>query len=200
MSLWWRHNDHDSVSNHQPHECLLNRLFRRRSKKTSKLRVTGLCVGNSLGPVNSPHKGPVTRKMFPFDDVIMWQIYGSLCVANQWIRWNIQHWQLVMLGWHFSSEPQHTVEQAVNWLMELGAQSPCCCDWVSMISKLQCRTIIGHCQFGTNTVQCHYNVIDFLQNPHNSSALRARHGVSAVILIFHSLNATVISVSYVISW
>ena len=70
-SLWWRHNDHDSVSNHQPHECLLNRLFRRRSKKTSRLRVTGLCVGNSPGPVNSPHKGPVTRKMFPFDDVIM---------------------------------------------------------------------------------------------------------------------------------
>ena len=70
-TLWWRHNDHDSVSNHQPHECLFNRLFRPRSKKTSKLRVTGLCVGNSPGPVNSPHKGPVTRKMFPFDDVIM---------------------------------------------------------------------------------------------------------------------------------
>ena len=70
-ALQWRHNDHDSVSNHQPHGCLLNRLFRRRSKKTSKLRVTGLCVGNSPGPVNSPHKGPVTRKMFPFDDVIM---------------------------------------------------------------------------------------------------------------------------------
>ena len=71
ISLQWRHNDHDSVSNHQPYDCLLNRLFRRRSKKTSKLRVTGLCVGNSPGPVNSPHKGPVTRKMFPFDDVIM---------------------------------------------------------------------------------------------------------------------------------
>ena len=50
---------------------LLNRLFWRRSKKTSKLRVTGLCAGNSPGPVNSPHKGPVTRNMFPFDDVIM---------------------------------------------------------------------------------------------------------------------------------
>ena len=70
-ALHWRQNDHDGVSNHQPHGCLLNRLFRRRSKKTSKLRVTGLCVGNSPGPVNSPHKGPVTRKMFPFDDVIM---------------------------------------------------------------------------------------------------------------------------------
>ena len=42
LSLQWRHNGHDSVSNHQPHDCLLNRLFRRRSKKTSKLRVTGL--------------------------------------------------------------------------------------------------------------------------------------------------------------
>ena len=70
-TLRWRHNDHDSVSNHQPHGCLLNRLFRRRSKKTSKFRVTGLCVGNSPGPVNYPHKGPVTRKMFPFDDAIM---------------------------------------------------------------------------------------------------------------------------------
>ena len=46
-SLQWRHNGRDSVSNHQPHDCLLNCLFRRRWKKTSKLRVTGLCVGNS---------------------------------------------------------------------------------------------------------------------------------------------------------
>ena len=48
-TLQWRHNWHDSVSNHQPHDCLLNRLFRRRSKKTSKLLVTGLCAGNSPG-------------------------------------------------------------------------------------------------------------------------------------------------------
>ena len=45
--LKWRHNGHDNVSNHQLHDCLLNCLFWRRSKKTSKLRVTGLCVGNS---------------------------------------------------------------------------------------------------------------------------------------------------------
>ena len=47
MILQWRHNGSDGVSNHQPHHCWLNRLFRRRSKKTSKLRVTGLCLGNS---------------------------------------------------------------------------------------------------------------------------------------------------------
>ena len=53
-SLRWRHNGCDSVSNHQPHQCLLNRLFRRRSKKTSKLRVTGLCAGNSPGTGEFP--------------------------------------------------------------------------------------------------------------------------------------------------
>ena len=47
-ALQWRHDERDSVSNHQPHDCLLNRLFRHISKKTSKLRVTGLCAGNSL--------------------------------------------------------------------------------------------------------------------------------------------------------
>ena len=46
-ALQRRHDEHDDVSNHQPHYCLLKRLFRRRSKKPSKLPVTGLCVGNS---------------------------------------------------------------------------------------------------------------------------------------------------------
>ena len=53
FTLHWRHNGHDDISNHQPHDCLLNRLLRRRSKKTSKLRVTGLWAGNS----------PVTAQM-----------------------------------------------------------------------------------------------------------------------------------------
>ena len=54
LSLQWRHNGRDSVSNHQPHDCLLNGLFRRRSKKTWKLRVTGLCAVNSPGTGEFP--------------------------------------------------------------------------------------------------------------------------------------------------
>ena len=54
FTLQWRHNGHDSVSYHQPYDCLLNRLFGRRSKKTSKLRVTGLCAGNSPGTGEVP--------------------------------------------------------------------------------------------------------------------------------------------------
>ena len=46
-SLQWHHNERDGVSNHRRLDCLLNRLFGRRSKNTSKLRVTGLCEGNS---------------------------------------------------------------------------------------------------------------------------------------------------------
>ena len=45
--LQWRHNERDCVSNHRRLDCLFNRLFRRESKKTSKLRVTDLCEGNS---------------------------------------------------------------------------------------------------------------------------------------------------------
>ena len=47
FALLWHNNVLDGVSNHQPHECLLTRSFGRRSKKTSQLRVTGLCAGNS---------------------------------------------------------------------------------------------------------------------------------------------------------
>ena len=57
-TLKWRHNERDDVSSHQRLD-----LFKGRSKKTSKLRVAGFCEGNPLVTV--------TRKMFPFDDVIM---------------------------------------------------------------------------------------------------------------------------------
>ena len=72
MTLLWRHNGRDGVSNHQPHYCLFDRSCRCKSKKTSNLRVTGLCAWNSRWPMNSKHKWPVTRKMFPFDDVIIY--------------------------------------------------------------------------------------------------------------------------------
>ena len=64
-ALQWRHNGRNSVSNHQPHDCLLNRLFRRRSKKTSKLRVTGLCAGTSPGTGEFPAQmASYTEKSF----------------------------------------------------------------------------------------------------------------------------------------
>ena len=46
QSWQWRHNDHDGDSNHQPHGCLLNRLFRRRSKITSNSALLAFVWGN----------------------------------------------------------------------------------------------------------------------------------------------------------
>ena len=79
LVLQWRHNGRDGVSNHQPHDSLLNRLFGRRSKKTSKFRVTGLCAGNS--PVTGEFPAQMTSNA---ENVPIWwrhhgMIKGSLC-------------------------------------------------------------------------------------------------------------------------
>ena len=71
MALQWRHNEHDCVSNHQSHQCLLNRYLGADQRKHQSSASLAFVRGSHRRPVNSPHKGPVTRKMFPFDDVIM---------------------------------------------------------------------------------------------------------------------------------
>ena len=80
-TLQWRHNGHYGVSNHQPHDCLLNRLYsgadQRKHQSSASL---AFARGIHRWPVNSPHKGPVPRKMFPFDDVIIKYTNTFACV------------------------------------------------------------------------------------------------------------------------
>ena len=78
LSLRWRHNELDGVSDHQPHDCLLNLLFRRRLKKASKLRVTGLCAGNSPGAGEFPAQKASNAEN-----------------ASTWWRHHVQAWR-----WH----------------------------------------------------------------------------------------------------
>ena len=70
-SLHWHHNEPYGASNHQPHHCLFNRLFRRRSRKHQSSALLAFVRRIHLWPVSSSHKEPVTWKMFPFDDVII---------------------------------------------------------------------------------------------------------------------------------
>ena len=65
--LQWRHNERDGVSNHRPLDCLFNRLFRGRSKKISKLRVTDLCKRNSQATGEFP-----ARKASNAENVSIW--------------------------------------------------------------------------------------------------------------------------------
>ena len=93
-SLQWRHNERDGIPNHQPYDCLLNRLFRHRLKKTSKLRVTSLCAGNS----------PVTSE-FPT------QMASNAEIVSIW-------WHHHVITWHqFSPKPLPEPLLMVNWIL-----------------------------------------------------------------------------------
>ena len=118
ITLQWRHNGRDVVSNHQPHHCLLNRLFRRlgcllkhlfrrRLKKTSKCRVTGLCAGNSPVSGEFPEQMASNAEMVPFDDAIMYLSYhtqgvcllytlGSALLDSQLSWTNMTRWYQVI--------------------------------------------------------------------------------------------------------
>ena len=77
ITLQWRHNGRDGVSNDQPRHCLLNRIFRCSQRKHQSSASLAFVWGIHQWPVNSPHKWSVTRKMFPFDDVIMMRSVGD---------------------------------------------------------------------------------------------------------------------------
>ena len=83
--LQWRHNERDVVSNHQPRDCFLNRLSRRRSKKTSKVRVTmvtGLCEGNSPMTIEFP-----TQMASNAENVsIWWRYHDDAVMVNSTFR------------------------------------------------------------------------------------------------------------------
>ena len=80
--LQWRHNECDGISNHQPHDCLLNRLFRRISKKTSKPRITGLCARNS--PVTGDFPAQMASNV---ENVSIWWHHHALLSDTMMLMW-----------------------------------------------------------------------------------------------------------------
>ena len=80
--LQWRQNGRDCVPNHQPRDCLLNRLFRLRSKKTSKLCVSGLCAGNSPVPAQMASNA---------ENVSIWWRHhvSKICCWRPWCTYHI---------------------------------------------------------------------------------------------------------------
>ena len=88
-SLQWRHNEHDGVLNHRRFHCLLNCWLRRRSKKTSKLRLTGLCAGNSAVTSEFP-----AQKASDAENVSIWwrhhdplltDVPSTCCIHVEWM-------------------------------------------------------------------------------------------------------------------
>ena len=134
-SLHWRHNGRDSFSNHKPHECLRNRLFRRRSKKTSQLRVTGLCVGNSSGTGEFPAQMASNAESVSF----WWRHHVTHCfygltqvlLLSQTYPWNGSHSNWSSGNSHFALKYYYVHEHYWNFSL-----NP---DWPDrMKNKLQC--------------------------------------------------------------
>ena len=73
-TLQWRRNEHDGVSNHRRLDCLLNRLFREDQRKHQNSASLAFVREIHRSPVNSPYKGPVTRKCF--------HLMTSSCVSD----------------------------------------------------------------------------------------------------------------------
>ena len=98
-TLQWRHNEHDGVSNHRPYDCLFNCFFRRRSTKTQKLRVTGLCEGNS--PVTGEFPAQMASNAGNIS--IWWRHHVDLvlseyvCLSTRMVKQNAN--QSVKLSW-----------------------------------------------------------------------------------------------------
>ena len=118
--VWWcallqlRHHERDGASNHRRLDCLLNSLFSRRSKKTSKLRVTGLCAGNS--PVNGEFSA---QRASNAENVSIWLSYHVKDARENWYRSSwfahcrnvhnaIKHYDIMTLNvmlWYLSPNP-----------------------------------------------------------------------------------------------
>ena len=132
MSLQWRHNDPDGDSNHRylRFDGLFSRLHRRRSKKIPKLLVTGLCAENSLVAGEFPPKRPVTRKMLPLDDVIMYRLrshtkrdcflqislYTGMSIRSYDTKWPPRSILLIGAEWHIDALVNEAIISSDNGL------------------------------------------------------------------------------------
>ena len=79
-SLQWRPNEHNVVSIHRRLDCLRNRLFQRRWKKTSKSHVIGLCEGNALATGGFPSQMASNAGNVS----IWWRHHGIIYRKQQW--------------------------------------------------------------------------------------------------------------------
>ena len=157
-SLQWRHDERDGVSNHQPHDCLLNRLFRRRSKKTLNLRVTGRCEGNS--PVTGEF--PAQRASNAESVSIWWRHHIAILSISCKIalKWNITVDQSTSVpeGAKPSPEPMLTKFYDTVWRMA----------WLSQ-NELNKRRTMTSC-VPRDMYPCHRLVI-----PHSKCLKKYKH-------------------------
>ena len=91
-AIQWHHNERDDVWNHRCPIVYWNRLFRYRSKTTSKLRATDLCEGNSPVTDEFPTQRVSNAEMSLLDDVFMGRFHLGIAGACTIIWYRCENW------------------------------------------------------------------------------------------------------------
>ena len=116
----WQHNERDGISNHRRLDCLLNRLFRNGSKKTSKLRVTGLCERNLPVAGGFPSQRANNAENVPISwrhhEIGHHDNYGLCMISILWLT-----------GWSFCKRSDIFSTVVIYHAM---LSSPCC--WMAL--------------------------------------------------------------------
>ena len=129
-------------------------------------------IHRDRGPVNSPHKWPVTRKMFPFDDVIMAHVLASataqlthwgrvthICVSrldHHWLRCWLIAWSAPS---HYLNQWRDIVDSNLSKLQSYfkrnlyifipeKAFENVICEMAANLSRPQCVKPRGNLQYG----------------------------------------------------
>ena len=105
-----------SVSNHRRLDCLLSRLFWRRSKKTSKLRVTGLCEGNS--PVTGEFPAQMASNA---ENVSIWWRHRALSPDGVTRPQKVKHIHEIM-NWQWQWQWKYVYYHRFTYIQDTGCK------------------------------------------------------------------------------
>ena len=114
-SLQWHHNDVMASQITSLATVYSTVYFGTEQRKCQSSTSLALVRRIHRWPVNFPHKEPVTRKMFPFDDVIM--VAKGMCLGSyiiQHVGRSLTHWDRVTHVWAMFTNPEGQNWRLVN--------------------------------------------------------------------------------------
>ena len=179
--LQCRHNGLNRISNHQPHHCLLSRLFGCRSKKTSKLRVTGLCAENSPGTGEfSAQRASNTENVSIWwchheCNTLLWYFLSLPWLISSWKIWlkfqmiyfqsNFEvyfmkspscdfHWTSLMINHHWCRLWLGATKQDITWTNLDWSMMPYCVtrpQWVYRLNDISVSEIQSYSRCGRDS-------------------------------------------------
>ena len=115
QSLWWRHNEHNGVSNHQHIIVYSTVCSGADQRKHQSSKSLAFMRGIRRWSLNSPNKGPITR----INVSIWWRHHGAWFRLGLWRDSQIVHWWVtvnlifvfILIQWYYpekgSKYPKH---------------------------------------------------------------------------------------------